>query len=123
MIENIDSLEISSVTRFSIADNVKSSYYKYVLLVDESINRQELKDMRKTKYGVSLSGYLYSQPIHSQPVFEKYPDTIVRLPDEAFPGTEYAVSRHICLPLYESLTEQDIDYTVEALGATIGAVG
>ena len=69
----------------------------------------------KEKYNVQLTGEVYAEPCHSQPVFENYPDTILNKADDKFPGADYVCNRHICLPLYPGLTEEEINYVVTSL--------
>ena len=106
---------IPFVTRLKIPSNIQSAYYKYVLYLDERIDRQDLRKCLKEGFGVSLSGELYARPVHAQPVFQKYPQLVASPADKKFPGTDYAVSRHFCLPLYLGLTEEKVDYVVQSL--------
>ncbi len=106
---------IKWVKKLKIPPNVASSYYKYIVFLDDDIDRDALKTELKEKYGVSLTGEVYSHPCHSQPVFKKYPQVVVNNPSDTFPQTEYIARRHICLPLYPGLTEEEVDYVVDAL--------
>jgi dTDP-4-amino-4,6-dideoxygalactose transaminase len=107
------------VTRLKIPSNIQSAYYKYVVYLDERIDRLELRRRLKADFGVSLAGELYARAVHSQPVFEKYPEKIVRQNGKQFPGTDFAVNRHICLPLYPGLSDGDVQYVVQSLARAI----
>lgn len=98
-----------------IPDNIKSSYYKYIVFLQEDIDRDKLKIHLKEKYNVSLAGEVYAFPCHRQPVFEIYPEKIVKPLLDTFANTEYVVQHHICLPLYPGMTDQEIDYVVNSL--------
>jgi perosamine synthetase len=113
--ERIGDDRIPNITRLKIPSNVQSAYYKYVLYLDESIDRQDLRKCLKEGFGVSLSGELYARPVHTQPVFQTNPQTVANPVTKKFPGTDYAVTRHFCLPLYLGLTEDKVDYIVESL--------
>ena len=75
--------------------------------------------IQKQDYGVSLPGELYNRSCHSQPVFTKHPELIVRQPEETFPETDYVVSNHICLPLYFDLTDDQIEDVVDSLDKAV----
>ena len=106
---------VKGINKVVIPANVQSSYYKYIVFLDEKIERETLKKQLKEKYDVSLTGEVYSHPCHSQPAFKKYPGTMANDPGDTFPNTEYVARQHICLPLYPGLTEAEIDYVVESL--------
>lgn len=106
---------IKGINKLHISPRVVSSYYKYIVFLEEGFDRAEVKKELKDKYGVSLTGEVYAHPCHSQPVFARYPQVVANDPLDTFPNTEYVTRRHICLPLYPGLAEEDIDYVVESL--------
>ena len=106
---------INGIKKVKIPANIKSSYYKYIVFLDDNIDRETIKKKLKEKYSVSLTGEVYSHPCHSQPAFKKYPDTVANDPADTFPGTEYVAKKHICLPVYPGLTEAEVDYVVDSL--------
>lgn len=110
---------VSGISPVKIPPNIKSSYYKYIAFLDESIEREHVKTTLKERYGVHLTGEVYADPCHSQPVFKNYSGTMVNKPDDKFPVAEYVSEKHICLPLYPGLSEQEIDYVVESLGEVL----
>ncbi len=106
---------IRGIKKVKIPANIKSSYYKYIVFLDDNIDRDMLKKKLKDKYSVSLTGEVYSHPCHSQPAFKKYPETVANDPADTFPQTEYVAKKHICLPIYPGLTEAEVDYIVDSL--------
>ena len=98
-----------------ISSNIKSSYYKYVVYLKEGVDRDYIKNKMKNEYGVELTGEVYADPCHSQPVFKKYPEIMLNEESDKFPGAEYVCNRHICLPLYPGLTEEEVNYVVGSL--------
>jgi len=106
---------MQQIRKLIIPPNVESSYYKYVVFLGEAFDRDKVKTELKKEYGVSLTGEVYSHPCHSQPVFKKYLQVIANNPSDTFPETEYISRRHICLPLYPGLTEEEVDYVVNSL--------
>ena len=111
-----DSREISLL---SIPENIQSSYYKYIVFLREDIDRGTIKNHLREKYNVSLAGEVYAFPCHRQPVFDLYPDKIIKPDLDTFTNTEYVVKHHICLPLYPGLTDEEIKYVVHSLKNTL----
>ena len=79
----------------------------------ERLDRKALKAKLREDWGVSLAGEVYEDPIQRQPIFERY----AALP---LPVSEDACARHICLPLFPSMTDEQAARVIEALQATIG---
>jgi dTDP-4-amino-4,6-dideoxygalactose transaminase len=103
-----------------IPANVDSAYYKYICYLDEKIDRKVFKKRMADEFGISLTGEVYSDPCHSQPVFERYPDKLVIQKNEHFEGTNYLCKHHICPPLYPGLTREEIEYTADSLNRCLG---
>lgn len=102
-----------------IPSNICSSYYKYIAYLDKLIDRTALKKVLREKYEIALPGEVYSDPCHSQPVFQKYPQKMANKLDDKFPVTDYVCKHHICLPLYPGLSEQEVLYVVSSLKDSI----
>jgi perosamine synthetase len=103
--ENLDTLKVP-------ADGV-CNYYKYIAVMRENRDRKELKKTLREKYEVSLAGEVYEEPLHKQPVFSKYSPG-------ALPISEDLCSRHICLPIYSGMKEEDAHRVLIALKEVIG---
>jgi dTDP-4-amino-4,6-dideoxygalactose transaminase len=110
---------VEGIEPLKIPQNIKSSYYKYIVFLDERIDREILKKELKEKYGVSLTGEVYSHPCHSQPVFKKYPNKVANRKNDKFPVTDYICKHHICLPIYPGLIDEEIEYSVYSLKKAI----
>jgi dTDP-4-amino-4,6-dideoxygalactose transaminase len=89
------------------------NYYKYVAVLRENRDRKELKSLMREKYGVALAGEVYEDPLHKQPVFLEYASG-------ALPVAEDLCARHICLPVFSGMTEEDARLTLAALEEVIG---
>jgi perosamine synthetase len=111
--------KVKKLEPVSIPTNVKSSYYKYIVYLKEGINRDYVKNKMKDEYGIELTGEVYADPCHSQPVFEKYPRIMLNKDTDKFLGAEYVCNRHVCLPLYPGLSEEEVSYVVESLKIVI----
>lgn len=89
----------------------RSSWYKYILLLPSGVNRADLKRQMKQR-GVSLSGEVYEIPLHRQPIF-------IEMANGEFPNADDVCSRHICLPLYYGMTQEEARFVVETLLAVL----
>ena len=90
-----------------------SNYYKYMAVLNEHCDRKALKTELRERHGVSLSGEVYEEPLHKQPVFERYAA-------RALPVAEDYCARQICLPIYSGMEETEADQVIQALAAVIG---
>ena len=66
-----------------------------------------------------MPGEVYNHLCHSQPVFKKYKNKIVKGKNNNFKIAHKISSEHLCLPLYPGLTKQEIIYTVKSLKKTL----
>lgn len=103
--------KISALESVKVPENVRSNYYKYCALLRKGIDRTSLKKELKEKHGVSLSGEVYELPCHMQPIFK---DTMGFKGGE-FPVAEDLCSRHICLPVFATMTEEQAAYVIESM--------
>ena len=96
----------------AVPEGSVSNYYKYVALPLEKVDRATLKARLREEWGVSLSGEVYESPLHRQPLFEKYATG-------GLPAAEDICARHICLPIFSGMTEDDARYVIAALEASL----
>ncbi len=89
------------------------NYYKYLAVPGEMKDRKGLKVLLRDRYGVSLTGEVYEEPLHKQPVFQEY-DT------GKMPVSEDYCARHICLPIFSGMEEADAHHVISALREVIG---
>jgi perosamine synthetase len=109
-------LEIGGVAPLKVPPEAKSNYYKYVSFLKDGIDRTALKKELKEQYNVSLSGEVYELPCHLQPVFENqhYGRS------GGLTMAEHLCERHICLPIFAKMTEEEGLYVVDSLKEVIG---
>ena len=86
----------------------RSSWYKCMVLLPEGVDRGALK-LRMKERGVSLSGEVYETPLHQQPVF------LEQVGDSQFPNADEICGRHVCLPLYHGMTEDEARFVIDTL--------
>jgi perosamine synthetase len=89
-----------------------SNYYKYIAVLRAGIDRKALKQAVRARHAVSLAGEVYEEPLHKQPIFERYGDV-------PLPVSEDVCARHICLPIFASMTDAQVQRVVEALRHTL----
>lgn len=113
--------DVEGIELVKMPTNVQSSYYKYIVYLKDGINRADIKNKMKNGYEVELTGEVYADPCHSQPVFKIYPKMMLNEESDKFPGAEYVCNRHICLPLYPGLTGEEISYVVASLKSVVAS--
>jgi len=89
----------------------RSSWYKYIVRLPQGVDRAAFKQRMKEQ-GVSLSGEVYEIPLHRQPIFQG-------MADGEFPEADDVCSRHICLPLYYGMTNDEARFVVDTLKKTL----
>jgi dTDP-4-amino-4,6-dideoxygalactose transaminase len=107
--------EIPGLTALSLPPATRSNYYKYIALLDASLDRGALKKLLREEHGVGLSGEVYETPCHVQPVFEQ-------CHDGEFPIAVDICRRHICLPVYATMTNDEAGYVVASLRAALNTL-
>jgi len=93
----------------------RSSWYKYIVLLPKGVSRTKIKQETKEQ-GVSLAGEVYELPLHRQPIFDG-------MNSAEFPVADDVCGRHICLPLYYGMTEDEARFVVETLQNTLAYKG
>ena len=90
-----------------------SNYYKYLVVPKQLPDRKAFKSLLRESYGVSLSGEVYEEPLHKQPVFATYASGVL-------PVSEEYCARHLCLPVFSGMEEADAYQVIHALKEVIG---
>lgn len=88
-----------------VSENNIPSYYQYVVSLDDRIDTDRLLKDLKSKHKISCKK-IYP-PIYQEVVFRSL--------SGALPGTEKALHRSICLPIFPGLEVKNIDRVVNAL--------
>jgi perosamine synthetase len=101
-----------ALTLLKIPDQGICNYYKYIVLLKEKIDRGAFKQKLRAEYGVALTGEDYEVPIHQQPVFKDFAQYPLPIADDV-------CARHICLPIFGSMTSNQAMQVVNALKSTL----
>lgn len=105
--------EFNNLCPLKIPEGGICNYYKYIVVLKEKRDRKELKAVLRERYGVSLAGEVYEEPLHKQPIFARYAAT-------ALPVSEDLCGRHICLPVFSGMKGSDAALVLDALKNVIG---
>lgn len=106
---------ITALEPLEISENIRHNYYKFVVFIPNNRDREQLRTRLKEKFGVSLSGYVYEIPLHQQPIFKHYSSNL--------PVAEDLCNRHICPPIYPTMTEREAHYVSQSIKKTIESLG
>jgi dTDP-4-amino-4,6-dideoxygalactose transaminase len=104
--------ELDGLTALQLPEGCHSNYYKYLALLEPGIDRKALKQLLREEYGVGLSGEVYESPCHVQPVFEEFREG-------AFPVAADICTRHVCLPVYATMNDDDARYVLSSLAKAL----
>lgn len=105
--------QLAHVRPLAVPAGGACNYYKYIAIVDSLEDRRALKSELRESYGVALAGEVYEEPLQRQPVFERYANG-------PLPGSIAACSRHLCLPVFPGMTDEQAHLVLDALKRTIG---
>lgn len=95
-------------TPFIAPYTTRMSWFVYVILVDQRVNRDRLIAYLHKK-GIGCREYFH--PIHLQPFYQK----TFGYSEGAFPVTESIAKRSLALPFHNQLTLEEQEYVVEQI--------
>ncbi|MBW2416893.1 MAG: DegT/DnrJ/EryC1/StrS aminotransferase family protein [Deltaproteobacteria bacterium] len=104
---------LSGLSPLSVPEGGVCNYYKYIAVLPEALDRKALKTQLKEGYGVSLAGEVYEDPIQRQPIFAQYDDGSLKV-------SEDVCARHVCLPVFSTMTDEQAHQVIDALKRTLG---
>jgi perosamine synthetase len=90
----------------------RCSWYKYIVMLPKGVDRAVVKQQMKER-GIGLAGEVYATPLHQQPVLARL------AADGPYHHADDVCRRHICLPIYPDLTEEDAEQVVSTLAEVI----
>jgi len=97
------------------AEGCDHGLYKYVLLLDPAIDKEALMHRMQERHGIELPPNVYDHPCHTQPIVR---DAILN-GTERFPRAEEFVRRHVCLPMYAALRDEEARLVADAVMETV----
>ena len=98
--------EVSSIKIIKPELESIHNYFKYIIVVKNHDRRIVHKELEAR--GIQPSGYVYELPLHKQPVFP-FANNL------NLPKTEYLSAHHLCLPIFYSMTDQEVKFIAQSL--------
>ncbi len=88
--------------------NCHANYYKYPVMLRDGVDRAALKRWLRETHGVICAGEVYEKALHEHPA-------LAHLAAPGLEQAEYLCARHLCLPMFASMTEEEVDRVLAAL--------
>jgi len=85
--------------------------YKYIILL-ESCSPCDIETALRDNYDIPLGGYVYEEPCHWQPAFKRFDGSDCVL-------AEKLCTSHICLPIYQGMTDQEAKFVANSVREVI----
>lgn len=105
--------KISGAKPLVLPERLSYNYYKYIVILDKDICRDRFKRRLRNKFNISLSSEVFALPCHLQPIFKE------EFKKDSFPIAEEMCKRHICLPIYPSMSKKEAEYVIYSLRKVI----
>jgi perosamine synthetase len=93
-----------------------TNYYRYIALLSPGIDRVAFKRVLREEHDITLSGEVYEIPLHEQPVFST-------LGVGHFPVASDLCRRHVCLPVYSDMSEEEALYVTRGVRDACASLG
>lgn len=106
--------EVPGIEVLDVPEGAHHNFYKLIALLDD-VAPEELRTSLREHHDVALGGYVYELPLHEQPVF-------AHLADGALPVAEDLCRRHVCPPIYPTLSDEQVDHVVGAIAERLAAL-
>jgi perosamine synthetase len=103
---------IDGITPLPIPSGCVSNFYKYVALLDPGIDRGAFKQALREEHAVSMSGEVYTAPLHFHPIFAK----LDRAP---LAVSEAVCAAQVCLPVHSDMTPEEAERVVDAVRSVL----
>ncbi|MCB0276902.1 MAG: DegT/DnrJ/EryC1/StrS family aminotransferase [Calditrichaeota bacterium] len=100
---------IGGVSPFSIPDGTLHSFYKYPVLLSPPLTRENIGRELRAEHQVQ-TGSIYWPPCHLQPFYRE----AMYCPGD-FPVAEDILSRTLALPIYPTLSREEVELVCQAL--------
>ena len=101
---------VAGISLFQTPINIRNSYYKYPIKLDEGTDREKLANMLGKEYGIE-TGHIYYPPCHLHPFYMESFGTR----EGDLPVSESVLKRVLCLPMHVAMTNEDAIYVAESV--------
>lgn len=93
----------------NIPDNIRHSFWRFVIILSERINRKRIQE-ELMKRGIKADSP-YMPLLHLQPIFKR----LFKTQEGMLPYSEKLAARHICLPMHLNIKMNDAEYIANSL--------
>jgi perosamine synthetase len=107
---------LEEVGLFKVPAHIRHSYYKFPVHLSSTMDKQELVENMENKCGISL-GSMYDPPCHLHPVYQR----LFGFHSGMFPTAEATLKRVFCLPMFQQMTGEEIEYVSQSLKSILSS--
>lgn len=107
-------LEDSVVHVVPEPDGHRWNRYKYVVVLPDGVDREHVRAFLAAR-DIGLSGEVFAEPLHRQPVFAERFDSV------HLPNAERVCAQHVCLPIAPEISDDEAAYIADALKSACSA--
>jgi perosamine synthetase len=90
----------------------RSNYYKYMALLDPTIDREALKKELREEHAIGMSGEVYARPLHFEPIFAGADHGPLKVAEDV-------CARHVCLPVHSDMTAAEAERVAESFRTVV----
>lgn len=102
---------VDGISTFKDPRGVVPNYYKFMAILKNGIDRAQFKKTLRERKKISPAGEVFDLPCHLQPIFKEDKGCL----GKDFPNAEGFCRRHVCLPIYANMTEDEATYLCEGI--------
>ena len=105
--------KLDSVKPIKEFENTRNVYWKFLTILNENLDRDEIRKELRTKYNID-AGILYPVLCHLQPIYK-----MMGHKEGECPKAEKIMKRQLSLPINPYMTNEDVQYVVDSLDEVI----
>lgn len=109
----------TDISRFKMPPGSISSYYKYVIQVSHPALKDLIRSRLESEFEIFLPPNIYDHVCHLQD-FSSHPSVLNREAD--FSNSMHMIDHHICLNMYNGITDEERAYIVDSLNHVISTL-
>ena len=106
--------DVDGVELFRVPANIRHSYYKYPIKLNDEVDRDKLAAVLKEKYGIE-TGNVYDPPCHLHPFYRENFGT----GEGDLPVSERVLRKVLCLPMHAGMTEKEARNVVKGVRSVL----
>ncbi len=111
----IELAKVKGLSLFKTPADIRHSYYKYPVRLDDDVERDNVAEKLKNKFGIE-TGTVYDPPCHLHHFYKENFGT--QLGD--LPVSENVLKKVLCLPMHVGMNRETVEYVASSLESVIG---